>query len=115
MNKIVYELPLDAWHEVAGSSVQSIDFVKAGLEMVRLYWTYLRRGAQLPPAEGTILSYPRSSATAPSTSGGVARPDRLPLVRPLGALSKGRPRLVCWTYEPFEPGRRPAGIAQRPS
>jgi glycosyltransferase involved in cell wall biosynthesis len=45
----IYELPLDAWRDVRGSSVKSGDFVKAIGEMARIWWTYLRAGAPCPP------------------------------------------------------------------
>ena len=44
----IYELPLDAWRDVRGSSVKSGDFVKAVGELARIYWTYLRPGAPCP-------------------------------------------------------------------
>ena len=44
----IYELPLDAWRDVRGSSVKSSDFVKAIGEMARIWWTYLRAGARCP-------------------------------------------------------------------
>jgi len=43
--EIVYELPLDSWHDVSGSRVKRGDFVKAAGELARIYWTYLRPGA----------------------------------------------------------------------
>lgn len=46
----MYELPLDAWRDVAGSTVKSGDFAKAALEMARIYWTYLRPLARYRPA-----------------------------------------------------------------
>jgi dolichyl-phosphate beta-glucosyltransferase len=54
LEEIIYEHPLDEWRDVAGSSVRSADFVKASVEMARIYWTYLRPGASrwqssLPP------------------------------------------------------------------
>ncbi|MEX0978289.1 MAG: glycosyltransferase [Pirellulales bacterium] len=49
----MYEFPLDAWRDVAGSTVKSGDFVKAALEMARIYWTYLRPLARYRPAVPT--------------------------------------------------------------
>ncbi len=43
--QIIYELPLDSWHDVAGSAVKSGDFVKAVGELASIYWAYLRPGA----------------------------------------------------------------------
>lgn len=45
----MYEFPLDAWRDVAGSSVKSSDFAKAIGEMAQIYWTYLRPGATYQP------------------------------------------------------------------
>jgi hypothetical protein len=64
LGEALYEFPLDRWRDVAGSRVKPRDFVKAIVEMARLYWTYLRPGAayaaplsqqQLPPrSEGRV-------------------------------------------------------------
>ncbi len=61
LNEAIYEFPLDAWRDVAGSNVKGRDFVKASWELARIYWTYLRPGA--PPA-----------VALPKTAGGVAAP-----------------------------------------
>jgi dolichyl-phosphate beta-glucosyltransferase len=44
----IYEVPLDAWRDVRGSTVRSGDFLKALGEMGRIYWKYLRPGAGCP-------------------------------------------------------------------
>ncbi len=49
-DQIAYELPLDSWCDVAGSSVKGRDFVKAVGELARIYWAYLRPGAAVQPA-----------------------------------------------------------------
>ncbi|MEX0677049.1 MAG: glycosyltransferase [Pirellulales bacterium] len=59
LGEAIYEFPLDSWRDVAGSSVKSSDFVKATLELARIYWTYLRPGARHPsttpvPAESPL-------------------------------------------------------------
>lgn len=46
LEQIIYELPLDNWHDVAGSTVKSGDFVKAVGELASIYWAYLRPGAR---------------------------------------------------------------------
>ena len=45
---IIFEAPLDTWRDVQGSKVKATDFVRSGLELVRIWWHYLRptRAAQ---------------------------------------------------------------------
>ena len=38
---ILYEFPLHAWHDVAGSKVRPWDFVRAFFELAMIYWNYL--------------------------------------------------------------------------
>jgi dolichyl-phosphate beta-glucosyltransferase len=40
----IYEMPLEAWSEVAGSKLKSGDFVKAVGELLGIYATYIRGG-----------------------------------------------------------------------
>jgi glycosyltransferase involved in cell wall biosynthesis len=47
LHEAIYEFPLDAWRDVAGSNVKGRDFVKASFELASIYWTYLRPGAPL--------------------------------------------------------------------
>ena len=66
VGEAMYEFPLDAWRDVAGSSVKSSDFAKAVVEMARIYWTYLRPGVRYDAqaaAEGEV-SLPREPETA---------------------------------------------------
>jgi dolichyl-phosphate beta-glucosyltransferase len=37
----VYELPLQQWHDIAGSKLRPFDFVKAGTDLWRIYRKYL--------------------------------------------------------------------------
>ena len=43
---VVYEYPLDAWRDVAGSTVKGGDFVKAIGELAHIWWTFLRPAAR---------------------------------------------------------------------
>jgi dolichyl-phosphate beta-glucosyltransferase len=54
----IYEFPLDAWRDVAGSAVKSGDFLRATVELARIYWTYLRPGAPRPPAARPLPNAP---------------------------------------------------------
>jgi glycosyltransferase involved in cell wall biosynthesis len=47
-NARIYELPLNRWHDVAGSKVRSTDFFKAFFEMLRVYHKYGRGGRHAP-------------------------------------------------------------------
>ncbi len=47
LSNAIYEFPLDAWRDVAGSNVRGRDFAKASIEMAHIYWTYLRPAAPL--------------------------------------------------------------------
>jgi dolichyl-phosphate beta-glucosyltransferase len=38
---VVYELPLIAWRDVAGSKVKAWDFAKGLYDLARIYWRYL--------------------------------------------------------------------------
>jgi dolichyl-phosphate beta-glucosyltransferase len=44
--RAIYELPLDRWHDVAGSKVRPHDFVVALFEVLRIWRSYLSRGAR---------------------------------------------------------------------
>jgi glycosyltransferase involved in cell wall biosynthesis len=71
LHDIIYELPLESWTDVAGSTVKSRDFVKAARELARIYWTYLRRGAKAFPSDA-----PLGDATTPPALADDARADQ---------------------------------------
>jgi glycosyltransferase involved in cell wall biosynthesis len=66
VRETIYEVPLDRWRDVAGSSVKGGDFVKAALELARIYWTYLRPGARHAPASSS--SQPGRHVHAPQST-----------------------------------------------
>jgi len=61
LSQAVYEHPLDAWRDVAGSTLKRGDFVRAIAELAGIYATYLRPGA-------------RWQGAAPAPAPGVGRP-----------------------------------------
>ncbi len=64
LREAIYEFPLDAWRDVAGSNVKGSDFAKATLELARIWWTYLRPGA--PQAAPAPAGTGRIPAPAPT-------------------------------------------------
>jgi len=71
LEQTVYEYPLDAWRDVAGSSLKKGDFVKAVGELVRIYWTYLGPAAR--PDDG---AWTPSGRLLPDASGKSTRGDQ---------------------------------------
>ena len=39
----IHELPLPTWHDVAGSRIRIRDFIRAPLDVLRIWWVYGRR------------------------------------------------------------------------
>ncbi|WP_019502733.1 glycosyltransferase [Pseudanabaena sp. PCC 6802] len=39
---VICEVPLQEWNDIPGSKVKPYDFLKAMVEMMRIYWSYLR-------------------------------------------------------------------------
>ena len=54
--RLIYELPLETWRDVAGSKVRALDFMRALFEMLRIHHRYLRRGAPPLPLESALPS-----------------------------------------------------------
>jgi hypothetical protein len=44
VEQIVYEYPLKQWHDQKGSKVKPLDFPKALMALVGLWWRYFRPG-----------------------------------------------------------------------
>jgi glycosyltransferase involved in cell wall biosynthesis len=40
--EVICELPLNEWRDIAGSKVKPYDFLKAMVEMTKIYWRYLK-------------------------------------------------------------------------
>ncbi len=36
----IYEQPVETWHDIGGSKLRLLDFLKAPLELIRIYWKY---------------------------------------------------------------------------
>jgi dolichyl-phosphate beta-glucosyltransferase len=43
---MIYEYPLEQWHDVHGSRLKLLDFVIAGIDLAAIYWRYRRRSTQ---------------------------------------------------------------------
>jgi hypothetical protein len=39
---VIYEQPLDAWHDIAGSKLKTKDFLVVGCDLWRIYFRYMR-------------------------------------------------------------------------
>lgn len=44
LEEALYELPLDEWHDVAGSKLRPSDFARAAGELLRIFWRYRLQG-----------------------------------------------------------------------
>jgi hypothetical protein len=40
--EMIYEFPLDEWHDIVGSKVKGRDFAKSFIGLTLIYWKYLR-------------------------------------------------------------------------
>jgi glycosyltransferase involved in cell wall biosynthesis len=49
---LIYELPLETWHDVAGSKVKATDFLRAAFELLRIHRRYIR--GRWSPAEAAL-------------------------------------------------------------
>lgn len=60
----IYEQPLDHWHDVAGSKLRRGDFLRAFIEMARIYTGYLRPAARWTPPAAPLhhVQKPRRAA-----------------------------------------------------
>jgi len=58
VENVLYELPLQRWCDIDGSKVKGHDFVNAPLELLSIYWAYLRPGTGRPESGTTRASNP---------------------------------------------------------
>jgi dolichyl-phosphate beta-glucosyltransferase len=47
IDKIIYEFPLNEWHDVAGSKVKARDFVKGFVGLALIYWHYFAKQVEV--------------------------------------------------------------------
>ena len=47
--QVIYELPLESWADVPGSKVGSVDYLRAGLDLLRIRRRYFRSAGGAPP------------------------------------------------------------------
>jgi len=66
LGEILYEFPLDAWRDVAGSTLKKGDFAKAVVELARIYWTYLSPLARPVAPAPSSPAHPPADASAPA-------------------------------------------------
>ncbi len=45
LEEIVYEYPLESWHDISGSKLRSGDFARAAVDLWGIYWKYCARAA----------------------------------------------------------------------
>jgi hypothetical protein len=76
----VYELPLNEWHDVAGSKLRARDFLKAPAELAAIYRRYLSpfrtavpAAVELPPVVISLQNRRRELAPAVESAEPVAR------------------------------------------
>jgi dolichyl-phosphate beta-glucosyltransferase len=69
LEHLVYEYPLDSWRDVAGSNLRPHDFVWSLVELMRIYWTYLRPGFASPAVTARLAGaghLPESTLRTPT-------------------------------------------------
>jgi dolichyl-phosphate beta-glucosyltransferase len=48
LEEVVYEYPLESWHDVSGSKLRGGDFARAAIDLWRIYWRYCAGEAMSP-------------------------------------------------------------------
>jgi glycosyltransferase involved in cell wall biosynthesis len=53
---MIYEYPLEQWHDIHGSRLKLLDFVIAGIDLAAIYWRCRRRPVQLAQSDAPSYS-----------------------------------------------------------
>ena len=57
----IYEYPLERWEDIAGSRLRSHDVVTAAMDLVGVYWEYLRGAKTQTMGRGGAVGPPADS------------------------------------------------------
>ncbi len=68
IEKVVYEMPLTAWRDVSGSKLRKRDFLRAGLDLLRVYRS-LHRPWPAAPAAAPVPAEPAPEPAHPDYAG----------------------------------------------
>jgi dolichyl-phosphate beta-glucosyltransferase len=60
--QVIYECPLDRWHDIRGSQLKSRDFIRAAMDLASIYWHDVRGRSKLPTPRPIALRPDRREA-----------------------------------------------------
>ncbi len=107
----VYEWPLQQWHDVKGSKIRSIDFLRAGYDLLSIYRCYrpFPRASQdemeLVPATARAVS--KDHAQVQSTEVATGLPDTTPSTTALSPPSTSRNNIAGTEHVPMHTAATP--------